>query len=124
MEAGSLINLAVVHKIFGSGMIRGADEKYIEVEFAQKNKVSKFAYPLCFQQFLTLENVELQEEMQKIIEIWKVENGIDKKEEIWKMHEKTVQGIKDRQLAAEERKLRAAQRAVSQRHIYNNKKTQ
>lgn len=122
MEVEKLIDLTVIHKIFGEGVIRNADGKYIEVEFVQKNKVSKFAYPMCFQEFLTLENTKLHEKMQKVLETWKFENGIDKKEEIWKMHEKTVQGIKDRRLAAEERKIRAAQRTVSQRHIYNSAK--
>lgn len=122
MEAMELIHLTVIHKIFGKGVIYSVDEKYIEVDFAEKNKVSKFAYPSCFQEFLTLENAEMRETMQKVVEKWKIENGIDKKEEIWKRHEKTVQGIKDRQLAAAERKLKAAQRAISHRTAYNSVK--
>lgn len=122
MEAMELIHLTVIHKIFGKGVIYSVDEKYIEVDFAEKNRVSKFAYPSCFQEFLTLENAEMRETMQKVVEKWKIENGIDKKEEIWKRHEKTVQGIKDRQFAAAERKLKAAQRAISHRTAYNSVK--
>ena len=117
-----LIHSTVIHKIFGKGIICSMDEKYIEVDFAEKNKVSKFAYPSCFQEFLTLENDEMRETMQKVVETWKIENGIDKKEEILKRHEKTVQGIKERQLAVAERKLKAAQRAISHRAAYNNVK--
>lgn len=122
MEAMELIHLTVMHKMFGKGVICSADEKYIEVDFSEKNKVSKFAYPICFQEFLTLENSKMHEKMQKVVETWKIENGIDKKEEIWKRHEKTVQEIKDRQLAAAERKLKSAQRAISHRTAYNSVK--
>ena len=122
MEAAKLVNSIVIHKLFGKGIIRSVDEKYIEVDFVEKNRLGKFAYPSCFQEFLTLENAKLHEKMQKVVETWKIENGIDKKEEIWKKHEKTVQGIKDRQLAAAERKLKAAQRAISHRTAYNSVK--
>lgn len=122
MEAEKLINLTVIHKIFGKGIIRCADEKYIEVDFVEKNILGKFAYPSCFQTFLTLEDTKLHEEMKEVVETWKIENGIDKKEEIWRRHEKTVKGIKDRQLAVAERKLKAAQRAMSHRTAYNSVK--
>lgn len=54
MEIEKLLNEAVIHKSFGKGVISGADSKYLQVDFSEKNKTSKFAYPSCFNGFLVL----------------------------------------------------------------------
>lgn len=114
-----LVNQVVVHKSFGKGIIRSVDEKHLEVEFIEKNKISKFAYPSCFRGFLLLENHELQSEIQAVVETWEVESGTIQKEELKHQYEKTMQGIKARQIAAKEKKLKAAQRAMEQRLNHN-----
>lgn len=124
MEADKLINQAVVHKSFGKGIIRSLDEKYLEVDFAEKGKVSRFPYPFCFDVFLALEDNSLQTEIDVIVREWKEANGVLQKEELWQQYEKTMHGIEARRIAAEEKKLKAAQRAMEHRIAYggNNRK--
>lgn len=121
-EVQKLVSQTVIHKLFGKGIIISADEKYLEVDFAENSKISKFAYPSCFNGFLTLENTELQVEMQAVIETWRVESGEVQKEKLRRQYEKTIQDIEARRIAAEEKKRRAAQRGMERRSIYSNGK--
>ncbi|MGN1176628.1 MAG: hypothetical protein ACI4S1_14345 [Roseburia sp.] len=122
MDLEKLVNQTVAHKSFGKGIIRSVDEKYLEVDFTEKGKVSKFPYPSCFHGFLTLEDSNLQTEIGEIIEVWKQESGVVQKEALRHQYEKTIQGIEARRLAAEEKKLKAAQRAMEHRSTYSNVK--
>lgn len=121
VEADKLINQTVIHKSFGKGIIiRIVDKKYLEVDFTEKGKVSKFAYPSCFYGFLTLEDSSLQVEIDAVVEVWKQESGVLQKEELRHQYEKTMRGIEARRLAAEEKKLKAAQRSMEHRSTYSN----
>ena len=110
----------VIHKSFGKGIIRSVDEKYLEVDFMEKGKASKFSYPSCFNGFLSMEDNELQPEISSAVEVWKVESGAAQKEELRHQYEKTMQGIEARRLAAEDKKMKAAQRAMEHRSAYSN----
>ena len=59
MDLEKLVNQTVIHKSFGKGIIRSVDEKYLEVDFVETGKVSKFPYPGCFHGFLTIEDSSL-----------------------------------------------------------------
>lgn len=122
IETDQLINKTVIHKSYGKGIICSVDGKYLEVDFTEKGKVSKFVYPSCFNGFLTLEKSKLQSEIDSVIEVWKQESGAVRKEELRHQYEKTIQGIEARRIAAEEKKLKAAQRAMDHRSSYSNVK--
>lgn len=122
ITAEKLINQTVIHKTFGKGIISGIDDKHLMAEFKEKDKIGKFSYPACFNGFLTLEDKELQKEMDETLGIWKQITGEARKEELREQYEKTVQGIKERHQAAEERKIKAAQRVMEHRFNYNVKK--
>lgn len=114
-----LVEETVVHKSFGTGVVRGADDKYLEVEFPEKNKKSTFVYPLCFDGFLMLVNEEKQAEVLRELKQWKIEGKIVQKEELWHRYEKTTQEIRARQMAAEEKKRKSAQRTMENRSAYS-----
>lgn len=120
MDLEKLVNQAVIHKTFGKGIIRSVDETYLEVDFTEKVKVSKFSYPGCFNGFLTVVDNSLQPEIEAIVEDWKLESGVVHKEELKKQYDKTMQSIEARRLAAEEKKKKAAQRAMEHRSTYSN----
>jgi len=120
VDLKKLVNQTVIHKSFGKGIIRNVDEKYLEVEFIEKGKVSKFPYPGCFHGFLTIEESSLLTEIEAVVEGWKQESGVIQKEELRHQYEKTMQSIEARRLAAEEKKLKAAQRAMEHRSTYSN----
>ena len=122
LEIEKLVEETVVHKSFGTGIIKEVDGKYLKIDFPEKNKKSTFAYPLCFDGFLMLENEEKQAEMQKDLEQWKIESGVVHKEELWRQYEKTRQEIRARQAAVKEKKLRAAQRVMEHRSTFNSVK--
>lgn len=52
------------------------------------------------------------------MEQWKEENGVYVKEELIWEYEKTQQAIRERQNAAEERRLKAARRAMEHRMVF------
>lgn len=120
MDLEKLVNQTVIHKSFGKGIICSVDGKYLEVDFTEIEKISKFAYPSCFNGFLTIEDGSLQQEIETVVEVWKQESGAAQKEELMKQYEKTLKGIKARRLAAEEKKMKAAQRAMEHRSMYSN----
>ena len=120
MDLEKLVNQTVIHKSFGKGIICSVDEKYLEVDFIEKGKVSKFPYPGCFHGFLTIEDSSLQTELEAVVEGGKQESGVMQKEELRHQYEKTMQSIEARRLAAEEKKLKAAQRAMEHRSTYSN----
>lgn len=120
MDLEKLVNQTVIHKSFGKGIIRSVDEKYLEVDFIEKGKVSKFPYPGCFHGFLTIEDSSLQTEIEAVVEGWKQESGVMQKEELRHQCERTMQSIEARRLAAEEKKLKAARRAMEHRSTYSN----
>ncbi|MGN0424262.1 MAG: hypothetical protein ACI4FY_03015 [Acetatifactor sp.] len=120
MDLEKLINQTVIHKSFGKGIIRSVDGNYLEVDFIGKGKVSKFPYPSCFYGFLLVENTNLQSEIEAVVEVWKQESGIVQKEKLRYQYEKTLRGIEARRLAAEEKKMKAAQKAMEHRSTYSN----
>ena len=65
-----------------------------------------------------LENKAKQRRVQADLEKWKVESGALVEEKMKKEYEKTQQEILERKIAAEEKKLRAAQRAMEHRAVY------
>lgn len=120
MDLEKLVNQTVIHKSFGKGIIRCVDEKYLEVDFVEKGKVSKFPYPGCFHGFLTIEDSSLQQKIEAVVEVWKQDSGVVRKEELKKQYEKNIQRIEARLLAAEEKKRKAAQRAMEHRSTYSS----
>ena len=123
MEITDLVNQKVLHKNFGKGIICDIDNaKYLNVKFEQKTEVCKFAYPHCFYGYLTLEDSKLQLEIISVIEKWKMENGIEEKEKLRYKYKETLRGIEKRRNAAEEKKIKASQRAAEHRIMFNKKK--
>jgi hypothetical protein len=112
MAIQELLNEIVIHKSFGIGIIKSIDDKYLQVEFIDKNKTSKFAYPACFNGFLTLKNGEKQAAVQEDLALWKSENHIGEKETLRHLYEKRMQKINERQELAAQKKLRAAQKSL------------
>lgn len=95
-------------------------KKYLEVEFIEKGKVSRFLYPDCFYGFLTIEDSGLQLEIEAVVEDWKQDRGVIQKEKLRKQYEKNMRSIEARRLAAEEKRLKAAQRAMEHRFTYSS----
>ena len=122
MDSKKLVNQTVMHKTFGNGIIRSVDEKYLEVDFTEKGKISKFSYPSCFYGFLSIKDISLQPEIDAVVEVWKHESGTMQKEELKKRYEKTIHDIETRRIAAEEKKLKAAQKAIEHHSTYINTK--
>lgn len=120
MDINKLLDEVVIHKTFGRGVVISIDDKYVVVEFKEKNKISKFGYPAGFDGFLSLEDREKQEEVEKKLEVWREENGVLQKKELRIQYEKTLQAIEARRLAAEEKRLRAAQRFAEHRPQNND----
>lgn len=58
--------------------------------------------------------------MQKALEQWKIESGVVQRKKLWQQYEKTTQEIRARQAAVEEKKIKAAQRAMEHRTVYNS----
>jgi len=104
MERKDLIGTAVMHKIFGQGIVEDAYDNYIEVFFSQKGKKSKFSYPSCFQGFLELMTDEMKMDIEADLVVWKIESGADEKEKLKQQYMKTQQTIMERHIAAEEKK--------------------
>lgn len=124
ITAEQLVDQVVVHKIFGEGIVHSVNGTHLEVHFVEKSKVSKFAYPSCFEGFLILQNSSLQSEVEKDIEVWRQESGAVQKEALRHQYEMTLQGIEARRIALEEKKLKAAQKIMEHRssHSYNNER--
>lgn len=118
MKIESLIGETMIHNSFGAGIIREVHENYLEVDFAEKKKQCKFLYPSCFDGYARLENKAKQRRIQADLEAWKQETGALQKEQMRQEYEKTQQEILERKNAAEEKKLRAARRAMEHRMVY------
>ena len=61
-----LVDKKVNHKVFGEGIIKSCDEKYLHVIFGQEEKI--FSYPSVFEKFLTIEDKEAKEKIKADIE--------------------------------------------------------
>lgn len=48
MDIKNLISETVIHKSFGKGVIQNVYKEYLEVDFPERDKRSKFMYPSCF----------------------------------------------------------------------------
>ncbi len=118
MKIESLLGETMIHNSFGAGIIGGVHEKYLEVDFPEKKKHCKFLYPSCFDGYAMLENKTKQRRVQQDLEVWKKESGALREEEMRLAYEKTQQEILERKNAAEEKKLRAAKRAMEHRMVY------
>jgi len=110
MEAEKLIDALVIHKSFGEGIIKEADEKYLNVEFAD-GKTSRFMYPAGFDKFLTLKDKRKQNAVEKDVAVWREESGEVRREKLRLQYQKTQDAIIARREAAEEKKQRAYQRS-------------
>jgi len=121
MENKDLVGVAVVHKMFGQGIVEDTHDNYIEVFFSKNGKKSKFSYPSCFQGFLELLAEEKKADVEADIVIWREESGAEKKEELKQQYLKTQQAIMERREAAERKKLLAAQKSMN-RSMYNMQK--
>jgi len=75
-------------------------------------------YLSCFDGYAKLENKAKQRRVQADLEKWKTESGATQKEELRREYEKTQQEIRERRDAAEERKIKAAKRAMEHRTVY------
>lgn len=107
----------VIHKTFGKGLVLTFDGSYLEVDFEEAGKKCKFQFPSCFYGYLKLEDDEMQRIIEPVVDHWKEENEIDRKEELKLKHQKTMQAIEERRQAAERKRLRGAQRNVEHRFI-------
>ena len=61
-----LVDKKVNHKVFGEGIIKSCDEKYLHVIFGQEEKI--LSYPSVFEKFLTIEDKEAKEKIKADIE--------------------------------------------------------
>lgn len=118
VKADSLVGEVIVHKVFGSGVVQEVHDTYLEVEFKEGKKHCKFLYPSCFDGYVRLENQTMQRRTQNDLRQWKKLSGALQEEELRKEYEKTQQEILERKNAAEEKKLKAARRAMEQRTVY------
>ena len=107
----------VIHKTFGKGSVLSFDGRYLEVDFSDACKKCKVQFPSCFYGYLKLEDDEMQRIIEPVVDHWKEENEIDRKEELKLKHQKTMQAIEERRQAAERKRLRGAQRNVDRRFI-------
>ena len=107
----------MIHKTFGKGLVLTFDGSYLEVDFEEAGKKCKFQFPSCFYGYLKLEDDEMQRIIEPVVDHWKEENEIDRKEELKLKHQKTMQAIEERRQAAERKRLRGAQRNVEHRFI-------
>ena len=58
-----LIGQAIRHEMFGKGVVTGLNENVLTICFSEGEK--KFIYPDAFEQYLTLKNSEMQDEMEQ-----------------------------------------------------------
>ena len=107
----------VIHKTFGKGVVLDFDGTYLEVDFEEAGKKCKFQFPSCFYGYLKLEDDGMQRIIEPVVDYWKEENEIDRKEVLKLKHKKTMQAIEERRRAAERKRLRSAQRNVERRFI-------
>ncbi len=114
LEIGKLINVVVIHKSLGEGSIKSVDQKYLSVEF-ENGKISRFIYPACFDEFLTIKDKRKQNAVEKDVAIWREESGKIQQEEMRLQYQRTQETIVARRAAAEERKLQAARRSNAMR---------
>ena len=56
-----LVDKKVNHKVFGEGIIKSCDEKYLHVLFGQEEKI--FSYPSVFEKFITIEDKEANDKI-------------------------------------------------------------
>ena len=63
----NLIDVVVIHKLFGRGVVVAQEEGTITVRFHEKT--AKFAYPDAFKLFLKAENCKLQAKSYKQISL-------------------------------------------------------
>ena len=59
-------------------------------------------------------------EIEAVVEDWKQDRGVIQKEKLRKQYEKNMRSIEARRLAAEEKRLKAAQRAMGHRFTYSS----
>ncbi len=110
----------VIHKTFGKGVVLDFDGSYLEVDFEEAGKKCKFQFPSCFYGYLRLEDDEMKKVIEPVVERWKEENEIDRKEELKLKHQKTMQEIEERRQEVERKKHRAALRNAEHKFIQNN----
>ena len=123
MEIKDLVGVAVEHKIYGHGIVENVYDKYIEVMFIQRNKNCKFSYPSCFDGYLNLLTDEKKAIVEADLAVWRNESSIVQKEKLRQQYMKTQLSITARRVAAEEKKLREAQRIMS-RNLYKQNKNE
>lgn len=121
MEIKDLVGVAVEHKMYGHGIVENVYDKYIEVMFIQRNKKCKFSYPSCFDGYLNLLTDEKTAIVEADLAAWKNESSTVQKEKLRQQYMKTQLSIMARRVAAEEKKLREAQRIMN-RNQYNRNK--
>ncbi len=57
----NVLNINVIHKVFGKGVVIKSDGKYVSVQFA--DKLRKFGYKNAFENFIKAEDPVVQEEI-------------------------------------------------------------
>ena len=115
METKELLEKVVIHSAYGSGIIKGFEDNHMKVDFPNVHKVSIFVYPECFIKYLAFGNKDLQAEMQRYLEEWKISSGYAEHEAIREKNEATQKAIIARREAAEkvaeDKRRLAAQRS-------------
>lgn len=61
-----LVGQAIKHKVFGQGIVTGREENILTVDFSAGQK--RFLFPDSFSSFLSLQNREMQNQIQQILE--------------------------------------------------------
>ena len=61
-----LVDKKVNHKVFGEGIIKSCDEKYLHILFGAEEKI--FSYPSVFEKFITIEDEEANKKIKADID--------------------------------------------------------
>ncbi len=117
-----LINVKVVHKVYGEGAINSIDEHYIDVSF-ENGRESKFSVPSCFDKFLKIVDEDKQQEMKKRVLEWKEANGILEQEIIRQRTMDTQAGIRKRKEEREAKRIQRAKEVAKRNQMFNNRTT-
>lgn len=115
LELSELKDRCVKHVKYGTGVIKEIEGKHLTVFFDGEDKTCSFIYPVCFDKFLKLEDQDISEKVAVDLQNWKHESGESVREEMGRRHRKTYDAIKTRRRMAEEKKVKAAQRAAEMR---------
>ncbi len=90
-------NCTIRHRAFGSGTVVGVDGTHIRVRFSDENQTEKiFLYPEAFENFLVLEDEEMQKQAMEAFTAKKAEKDKAKAERSAEFHKMDLARRKER----------------------------